>query len=260
MEEKSENITESANDKTEIGETNENPHDLSGSEIRVEIDSTKNNDSCYSSSSSDDSESGLDQTAKPLSLCTNQVRKAFNLAIPPKGKTVTKLPFDSSPSPRRTEFNLFYNTYRRQSHTRNCSIASDLQVEVSEVGSTTLSTDGTVSPVEGSVTYDGDVERDINSDNEELWGGSFNLSKEANREKLRELDDIIEEDSVEVKVSGLKKKPEEPIASISPSELEKASNVSDKLSPENPGKLVQLTGKSVVHSPSESCFQKPEVS
>ncbi|PPR96707.1 hypothetical protein GOBAR_AA23957 [Gossypium barbadense] len=259
LEEKSEKITESANDKTEIGETNENPHDLSGSEIRVEIDSTKNNDSCYSASSSDDSESGLDQTAKPLSLCTNQVRKAFNLSIPPKGKTVTKLPFDSSPSPRRTEFNLFYNTYRRQSHTRNCSIASDLQVEVSEVGSITLSTDGTSSPVEGSVTYDGDVERDINSDNEELWGGSFNLSKEANREKLRELDDIIEEDSVEVKVSGLNKKPEEPIASISPSELEKASNVSDKLSPENPGKPVQLTGKSVVHSPSKSCFQKPEV-
>ncbi|TYI26167.1 hypothetical protein ES332_A05G096900v1 [Gossypium tomentosum] len=258
LEEKSEKITESANDKTEIGETNENPHDLSGSEIRVEIDSTKNNDSCYSASSSDDSESGLDQTAKPLSLCTNQVRKAFNLSIPPKGKTVTKLPFDSSPSPRRTEFNLFYNTYRRQSHTRNCSIASDLQVEVSEVGSITLSTDGTSSPVEGSVTYDGDVERDINSDNEELWGGSFNLSKEANREKLRELDDIIEEDSVEVKVSGLNKKPEEPIASISPSELEKASNVSDKLSPENPGKPVQLTGKSVVHSPSKSCFQKPE--
>ncbi|KAL1168649.1 hypothetical protein V6Z11_A05G096100 [Gossypium hirsutum] len=224
LEEKSEKITESANDKTEIGETNENPHDLSGSEIRVEIDSTKNNDSCYSASSSDDSESGLDQTAKPLSLCTNQVRKAFNLSIPPKGKTVTKLPFDSSPSPRRTEFNLFYNTYRRQSHTRNCSIASDLQVEVSEVGSITLSTDGTSSPVEGSVTYDGDVERDINSDNEELWGGSFNLSKEANLEKLRELDDIIEEDSVEVKVSGLNKKPEEPIASISPSELEKASN------------------------------------
>ncbi|KAK8352462.1 hypothetical protein V6Z12_A05G095900 [Gossypium hirsutum] len=258
LEEKSEKITESANDKTEIGETNENPHDLSGSEIRVEIDSTKNNDSCYSASSSDDSESGLDQTAKPLSLCTNQVRKAFNLSIPPKGKTVTKLPFDSSPSPRRTEFNLFYNTYRRQSHTRNCSIASDLQVEVSEVGSITLSTDGTSSPVEGSVTYDGDVERDINSDNEELWGGSFNLSKEANLEKLRELDDIIEEDSVEVKVSGLNKKPEEPIASISPSELEKASNVSDKLSPKNPGKPVQLTGKSVVHSPSKSCFQKPE--
>ncbi|MBA0622724.1 hypothetical protein Godav_008240 [Gossypium davidsonii] len=259
LEEKSEKITESANDRTEIGETNENPHDLSGSEMRVEIDSTKNNDSCYSASSSDDSESGLDQTAKPLSLCTNQVRKAFNLSIPPKGKAVTKLPFDSSPSPRRTEFNLFYNTHRRQSHTRNCSIASDLQVEVSEVGSTTLSTDGTSSPVEGSVTYDGDVERDINSDNEELWGGSFNLSKEANREKLRELDDIIEEDSVEVKVSGLNKKPEEPIASISPSELEKASNVSDKLSPENPGKPVQLRGKSVVHSPSESCFQKPEV-
>ncbi|KAK8641416.1 hypothetical protein V6N13_010822 [Hibiscus sabdariffa] len=303
--EKVEKITETADDKTEIGENNETPRDLSGSEVRLDIDSTKNNDSCcYSPSSSDDSESGLDQTTKPLSLCTSQVRKALNLSIPPKGRTVSKLPFDYSPSPRRAEFNLFYNTHRRLGHVRNCSVASDLQVEVSEVGSTTLSTDGTVSPVEGDATYDGDIERDINSDSEELWPGSFNLTREANREKLRELDDIIEEDSVELKLSGLNKKPDEPIASIFPSEQEtmqnlnntsslssrldtteddasypaninhetheyvirrgeedngfKSTNVSDKLSPEDLGKTMQLTEKSVVPSPPETCFQKPE--
>ncbi|KAK8679819.1 hypothetical protein V6N13_145253 [Hibiscus sabdariffa] len=304
-EEKTEELRETANDETEIEENNETPNDLSVSKLRMDIDSTKNNDSCSSPSSSDDFESGLDQTTKPLSLCANQVQKALNLSIPPKGRTMCKLPYDSSPSPRRTEFNLFYNTYRRQGHTRNCSLASDLQVEVSEVGSTTLSTDGTFSPVEGDVTYDGDVDRDINSDSEELWGGSFNLTREANREKLRELDDIMEEDSVEVKLSGLNKKPEELIASISPSEQEavqilnkasllssrldttedgasypeninrethedvirsgeedsgfKTSNVSDKLSPEDLGKTVQLTENSVVHSPPESCFQKPEL-
>ncbi|XP_038994506.1 dentin sialophosphoprotein-like [Hibiscus syriacus] len=291
--EKNEKITETANDKIEIVENNENPHVLSGSEVRMDIDSTKNNDSSSSASSSDDSESGLDQTTKPLSLCASQVRKALNLSIPPKGRTLSKLPFDPSPSPRRTEFNLFYNTYRRQSHTRNCSIASDLQVEVSEVGSTTLSTDGTGSPVEGDVTYDGDVERDINSDNEELWPGSFNLTREANGEKLRELDDIIEEDSVEVKLSGLDKKPDEPIASIFPSEQEATQilndttslssrldttedgasypaninlathedatpNVSENISPEDLGKTAQLTEKSVVRSSPEPCFQQPE--
>ncbi|KAL4336318.1 hypothetical protein GQ457_07G035100 [Hibiscus cannabinus] len=302
--EKVEKITETADDKTEIGENNETPRDLSGSEVRLDLDSTKNNDSCcYSPSSSDDSESGLDQTTKPLSLCTSQVRKALNLSIPPKGRTVSKLPFDYSPSPRRAEFNLFYNTHRRLGHARNCSVASDLQVEVSEVGSTTLSTDGTISPVEGDATYDGDIERDINSDSEE-WPGSFNLTREANREKLRELDDIIEEDSVELKLSGLNKKPEEPIASIFPSEQEtmqnlnntsslssrldttedgasypaninhethedvirrgeednglKSPNASDKLSPEDLGKTMQLTEKSVVHSHPEPCFQKPE--
>ncbi|XP_039052559.1 dentin sialophosphoprotein-like [Hibiscus syriacus] len=291
--EKNEKITEAANDKTEIAENNENPHVLSGSEIRMDIDSTKNNDSCSSPSSSDDSASGLDQTTKPLTLCANQVRKALNLSIPPKGRNFSKLPFDPSPSPRRTEFNLFYNTFRRQSHTRNCSIASDLQVEVSEVGSTTLSTDGTGSPVEGDVTYDGDVERDINSDNEELWSGSFNLTREANQEKLRELDDIIEEDSVEVKLSGLDKKPEEPTASIFPSEQEATQilndtsslssrldttedgasypaninrethedatpNVSENISPEDQRKTMQLTEKSLVRSPPEPCFQQPE--
>ncbi|XP_039014137.1 uncharacterized protein LOC120144048 [Hibiscus syriacus] len=56
--------------------------------------------------------------------------------------------------------------------------------------------------------YDEDVDRDINFENEEQWGGPFNLSREeVNRERLRELNDIIEEESVEV-------------ASISPSEHE----------------------------------------
>ncbi|XP_039042245.1 uncharacterized protein LOC120181104 [Hibiscus syriacus] len=291
--ERNKKFTETANDKTEIVENDENPHVLSGSEIRMDIDSTKNNDSCSSPSSSDDSASGLDQTTKPLSLCASQVRKALNLSIPPKGRNFSKLPFDPSPSPRRAEFSLFYNTYMRQSHTRNCSIASDLQVEVSEIGSTTLSTDGTGSPVEGDVTYDGDVERDINSDNEELWPGSFNLTREANREKLRELDDIIEEDSVEVKLSGLDKKPEEPTASFFPSEQEATQIlndtsslssrldttedgasypaninrethedatpiVSENISPEDLRKTVQLTEKSVVRTPSEPCFQQPE--
>ncbi|XP_022732451.1 uncharacterized protein LOC111286642 [Durio zibethinus] len=309
---KNEKITESANDRIETeGKKKENTHDLEpgliGSEVKMETDSIKNNDSC-DSSSSEASESVLDQTSKSPEIRTDQVQKAFNLSIPPKGRTVNRLPYDSSPSPserrRTTEFNLFYSTYRRQCHTPTCSIASDLQVEVSEVGSPPLTTDGTVSSVDGdSVTYDADVDRDIASDSEELWGGSFNLSRsEANQEKLRELDDIIEEDSVNF--SSLNRKPEEPIAPISPSEQEakqnlnstsslssridipengashptytnletheevkkmdeevegcKTFNVSDTLSPESPGKTMHLMEKSVVHSPSESCFEKPE--
>ncbi|XWS28724.1 hypothetical protein CRYUN_Cryun25bG0095800 [Craigia yunnanensis] len=304
-------IRESANDRIEIGEKMGIPHDLEpgldcGNEVRMETDSIKNNDSCYSSSS-EATESVLDQTSKSPGIPSDQVRKALNLSIPPKGKSVTRLPYDSSPSPserRRIDFNLFYSTHRRR-HTPTCSIASDLQVEVSEVGSPPT-TDGTVSSVDGdSVTYDGDVDRDITSDSEEMWGGSFNLSRtEANREKLRELQDIIEEDSVEVEFSGLNRKLEEPIASPSPSEQEakqnldstsslssiiditengaslptninpethegakkideevegfKTFNVSYTLSPEHPGKTMNLMEKSMVHSPSESCFEKPE--
>ncbi|XVF68931.1 hypothetical protein PTKIN_Ptkin11bG0040800 [Pterospermum kingtungense] len=183
-------------------------------------------DSCHSSSSEAATESVLDKPSKSL---RNKVRKSLNLSIPPKGKTMNRVPYDSSPSPserRRIEFNLFYTTHRRH-HTPTCSIASDLQVEVSEIGSPPSTTNGTMSSVDGdSITYDGDVERDINSDSDEMWGDSFNLSRggEANREKLRELDDILEEDSVDVELSGLARTPE-PIVSPSPSEQEAKQNL-----------------------------------
>ncbi|GMI97162.1 hypothetical protein HRI_003385500 [Hibiscus trionum] len=202
---KKELIIESLNSRTEIEEKMEKPHDLepgldSGSEVRMETDSIKNNDSCYSSSS-ENTELVLDQTIKASRISNDHVQRALKLAIPPKGRATNGLSFDSSPLPserRRAEFNSFYS--RQQCHTPTFSIASDLQVEVSEVGSPPLTTDGTVSSVDGdSVIYDGDVDRDINSESEQLCGGPFNLAREeANRERLRELDDIIEEESVEV--------------------------------------------------------------
>ncbi|MBA0735613.1 hypothetical protein Gogos_019447 [Gossypium gossypioides] len=226
-EEKREKNIEIPHNRTEVeGEKMEHPHDLepgldSGSEVRMETDSIKNNNSC-DSSSSENTESILDQTSKSPGIRNDHVQRALKLAIPPKGGAINRLSFDSSPSPserRRMDIHSFYSTYRRQCHTPTFSIASDLQVEVSEVGSPPLTTDGTTSPADGdSVIYDGDVERDINSESEEPWGGSFNLSREeANRERLRELDDIIEEESAEV-------------ASISPSEHETKQNLNSKIS------------------------------
>nr|KJB19918.1 hypothetical protein B456_003G124500 [Gossypium raimondii] len=226
-EEKREKDIEIPHNRTEVeGEKMEHPHDLepgldSGSEVRMETDSIKNNNSC-DSSSSENTESILDQTSKSPGIRNDHVQRALKLAIPPKGGAINRLSFDSSPSPserRRVDIHSFYSTYRRQCHTPTFSIASDLQVEVSEVGSPPLTTDGTTSPADGdSVIYDGDVERDINSESEEPWGGSFNLSREeANRERLKELDDIIEEESAEV-------------ASISPSEHETKQNLNSKIS------------------------------
>ncbi|TYI35304.1 hypothetical protein ES332_A03G067100v1 [Gossypium tomentosum] len=222
-----EKYIEIPHNRTEVeGEKMEHPHDLepgldSGSEVRMETDSIKNNNSC-DSSSSENTEAILDQTSKSPGLRNDHVQRALKLAIPPKGRAINRLSFDSSPSPserRRIDIHSFYSTYRRQCHTPTFSIASDLQVEVSEVGSPPLTTEGTTSPADGdSVIYDGDVERDINSESEEPWGGSFNLSREeANRERLRELDDIIEEESAEV-------------ASISPSEHETKQNLNSKIS------------------------------
>ncbi|MBA0609296.1 hypothetical protein Godav_021373 [Gossypium davidsonii] len=226
-EEKREKNIEIPHNRTEVeGEKMEHPHDLepgldSGSEVRMETDSIKNNNSC-DSSSSENTELILDQTSKSPGIRNDHVQRALKLAIPPKGGAINRLSFDSSPSPserRRVDIHSFYSTYTRQCHTPTFSIASDLQVEVSEVGSPPLTTDGTTSPADGdSVIYDGDVERDINSESEEPWGGSFNLSREeANRERLKELDDIIEEESAEV-------------ASISPSEHETKQNLNRKIS------------------------------
>ncbi|KAL1108854.1 hypothetical protein V6Z11_D03G138600 [Gossypium hirsutum] len=226
-EEKREKNIEIPHNRTEVeGEKMEHPQDLepgldSGSEVRMETDSIKNNNSC-DSSSSENTESILDQTSKSPGIRNDHVQRALKLAIPPKGGAINRLSFDSSPSPserRRVDIHSFYSTYRRQCHTPTFSIASDLQVEVSEVGSPPLTTDGTTSPADGdSVIYDGDVERDINSESEEPWGGSFNLSREeANRERLKELHDIIEEESAEV-------------ASISPSEHETKQNLNSKIS------------------------------
>lgn len=223
--EKKEKNIEIPRNRTEVeGEKMEHPHDLepgldSGSEVRMETDSIKNNNSC-DSSSSENTESVLDQTSKSPGIRNDHVQRALKLAIPPKGRAINRLSFDSSPSPserRRIDIHSFYSTYRRQCHTPTFSIASDLQVEVSEVGSPPLTTDGTTSPADGdSVIYDGDVERDINSESEEPWGGSFNLSREeANRERLRELDDIIEEEYAEV-------------ASISPSKHETKQKLNSK--------------------------------
>ncbi|KAG4132121.1 hypothetical protein ERO13_D08G012750v2 [Gossypium hirsutum] len=163
------------------------PHD-----VKMEMDSININDSCYTSSS-EDTELVLDQTSKSPEICRDQMQKSLHLLVPPKGKTLHTLPYDFNPSPAerpRPEFNLFYGTYNRHRPTSTCSVASDLQVEVSEVGSPPLTTTG--SSIDGeSVTYDdSDVDGDIRSDSE-VWG-------EANGEKPKELHDIIEEDPVKV--------------------------------------------------------------
>ncbi|KAI4305213.1 hypothetical protein L6164_028594 [Bauhinia variegata] len=61
---------------------------------------------------------------------------------------------------------------KRNSHTGTCSIASDLQVEVSEISSV----DETITTTDAeSVVYDGDIDKDIiTSGSEDLGGTSFN--------------------------------------------------------------------------------------
>ncbi|TKY47132.1 hypothetical protein E2542_SST29187 [Spatholobus suberectus] len=86
-------------------------------------------------------------------------------------------------------------TNGRLCHTPTYSVASDLQVEVSDVGSPRSIIDEnaeTNSSIDrDSILYDGDIDRDVSSGSEELWGASFHGGKEA--QGIR-----IEEDNVEV--------------------------------------------------------------
>ncbi|TKY56445.1 dentin sialophosphoprotein [Spatholobus suberectus] len=79
------------------------------------------------------------------------------------------------------------------SHTPSCSFASDLQVEVSEVGSPTLTVDEnheTTTTTDGeSMIYDGDIDKDVTSGSEDMWGASLHL---------REVRRVSEQDISEV--------------------------------------------------------------
>ncbi|XP_022642964.1 GATA zinc finger domain-containing protein 14-like [Vigna radiata var. radiata] len=83
-------------------------------------------------------------------------------------------------------------TNGRLCHTPTHSVASDLQVEVSEIGSPT-STVGENAEINSSidrdsVLYDGDIDRDISSGSEELWGASYHGVKEVEGVKNEEND------------------------------------------------------------------------
>jgi hypothetical protein len=110
--------------------------------------------------------------------------------------------YDSSPSAndknRREDCNFFAGN-----HTPDNSIASDLEVEVSEVGSLPLTVDGTITPTDGeSMTYDEEIEKEITSVSEEMWGASFHQSGvEENESKSRGIYAVHREDIVEIGLS-----------------------------------------------------------
>ncbi|XP_019416365.1 PREDICTED: uncharacterized protein LOC109327650 [Lupinus angustifolius] len=90
--------------------------------------------------------------------------------------TSTTITEEHIPSPFDKKHDLFSND-RRICHTPTYSIASDLQVEVSEVGSPASTVEETAetnsTSERDSVLYDGDIDRDISSGSEDLWGASF---------------------------------------------------------------------------------------
>ncbi|KAK9727154.1 hypothetical protein RND81_05G262100 [Saponaria officinalis] len=95
-------------------------------------------------------------------------------------------------TPTKMEERSFYTN--RPHHTTTFSIASDMQVEVSDTGSPPLATLDPGSPTDReSLVYDGDVDKDANSGDEDLWGASPHPVKQGDFATKFKLPDITEE-------------------------------------------------------------------
>uniref|UniRef100_A0A5B7BJJ1 Cardiomyopathy-associated protein 5 n=1 Tax=Davidia involucrata TaxID=16924 RepID=A0A5B7BJJ1_DAVIN len=133
---------------------------------------------------------------------------------------MNELLFDSRPSvfeSTRMEERFFYPD-KGVHHTPTHSIASDLQVEVSEVSSPPLTNDGINSPSDGEwPMYDMDVDAEKDQTtpgSEEMWVASSHLSGvEENESRSGEVHEVSEQDIMEVGFSRINKKSNGPIAS-----------------------------------------------
>ncbi|KAI8016685.1 hypothetical protein LOK49_LG05G01388 [Camellia lanceoleosa] len=162
----------------------------------------------------------------PISMANkDEILKSLGFSVP-KNIAVDKednarrneLLYDSSPSSfekKRPEECLFY--VDGLDHTRSHSMASDLQVEVSEVSSPAQTIDGITSPSDGEfMVYDVDVdtEKKTTSSGEEMWAASPNLSRvEENELKSKYINEVSEQDIIEVGFSSINKKSEDPAES-----------------------------------------------
>ncbi|KAL9269923.1 hypothetical protein AKJ16_DCAP25800 [Drosera capensis] len=105
----------------------------------------------------------------------NSVRKQLTCLLARNKIGLPMVPqYDSSPTAihpiTKMEERSFYTS--RPFHTPTCSIASDMLVEVSEAGSPTFNVEPNSPTDRESLVYDGDVDKEIDSDDEELWGAS----------------------------------------------------------------------------------------
>ncbi|KAL5748027.1 hypothetical protein ACOSQ2_025324 [Xanthoceras sorbifolium] len=226
---------------------------------------------------------------------TDRVQSSLTFSVP-NSMSFDGPSYESSPSgiekPRLGD-HLFYRE-KGPCHSPGYSIASDLQVEVSEVGSPPFTVDGTASPADAESLYDGDIDKDITSGSEEMWGTPCHLAGvEENELRSMEVNEVSEDDIVEVGFSAINqnledppiassKLPEEVAAKDLPpendqehsknlvekvsdnikqvaEEVQKSSQSSDALSSENPEKAILLMKDSAAHPPHElHSDQKPE--
>lgn len=308
--------SEAHNIRIEIeGEQMENAHDMNLSsgkrnKGKMEADAIfkHNQNESSSSSSSEGNEQNFSAKKTKFSkvlqptvfkfpeVLNNPGQNSHNCPLP-KARFLSEPSYEPSPSTidkTRLEDNLFY-TNKGPRHTPNNSIASDLQVEVSEVGSPPLTVDGTASSSdEESLTYDGDIEKEITSGSEEMWGASPYAPRVEEHEIISSEANKLSLEYITEAFSGVRKEPDIPMSPkmqlLSSSRIEiprdsqaypmnfdhkiinnakqvveevgehRPSNSSDSVIPVNSLEGIQLMKDSVDQTPHEVYLQKPQVS
>ncbi|CAN6692906.1 unnamed protein product [Malus baccata var. baccata] len=175
-------------------------------EMESHVTDDSNDESSSTSYSEDDEQSFHSTRPGPSQNAGSKVRhfppKPLNCSIP-MSKSVKELLYDSSPSANkmsRLEERLFYSE-RGTCHTPTYSIASDLQVEVSEAGSPSLTDNAANSPSDKeSEMLDGNFEKEY------MWTASPQSSRtEENESKLRDACGLSEKDLASIRFSGSNK-------------------------------------------------------
>ncbi|VVA32011.1 PREDICTED: dentin sialophospho [Prunus dulcis] len=224
-----------------------NIENISEGQMEQQITDGSNDDESSSTSYSeeDDHTFNASTSGPPPQNALSKVRhvppKPLTCSVP-KSKTVKEALYESSPSANersRFEERLFY-AERGTCHTPTYSIASDLQVEVSELGSPPLTIDGANSPTDReSLNLDGDFEREY------MWAASSQSSRtEENESKSRGVRGLSEKDLADIRSSGNNKNTkgvaESSMPLQQPEELDDACSLSSS--------MTEIYGDSQVHS------------
>ncbi|CAL5426825.1 unnamed protein product [Camellia sinensis] len=196
--------------------------DIHREDDRSEVDTESNlvRDASGESSSSSSSEmnppfsdANKEQILKSLSF---SIRKNIDRE---NNASRNELLYDGIPSSfeKKGRGERFFCADNGYDHNRTHSIASDLQVEVSDIGSPTLTVDETISPSDGEhLMSDGDVDLDKQTTcgGEEMWVASSQLSEvDENESRSRGVHEVSQQDLIEVGFSRNNKKSEDLIES-----------------------------------------------
>ncbi|GFZ19604.1 hypothetical protein Acr_28g0003090 [Actinidia rufa] len=218
-------------------------HEENQSEVHIEENIVRDVTDGSSSSSSSEvnvpfSAANRDQILKSLSFSVPR-----NIGVDRECDARRNEVSDGSPptfEKRRPDERFFYAD-KGVNHMPTHSIASDLQVEVSKVGSPKLTADGTISPSDGeSLVYevDVDVEKETTSGSEEMWVASSQLCRmEENESRSREVHEVSEQDIIEVGFSRINHKSEDIVASDMPEKAVELPESSETHSTDFDGKV-----------------------